>query len=106
MAGIEEKNLEQIEYLVHQSTQGFHYLFSNGDIVSALKKAEEEGQDFFTFENRNKVQSLLLQIIERHSFADKQDYLETLNREDYELVIQAYFHLVDNTILAKSSLKH
>lgn len=106
MVPIEDKNIEQIEYLVQQSTQGLHFLFEKGAIVNALKKTEEEGFDFYTFENKNRVQGLLVQVIERASIREKQTFLESLSPEDHDLLIQAYFHLVENSILTNSKLKH
>ncbi len=106
MVPIEEKNLDQIEYLLHQSTQGHHFLFEKHDIVKALKNSINDERDFFDFDNKSRIQNLLLRVIEKDSFSEKQSFLETLEPEDYDLVIRAYFHLVDNTILTKSDLKH
>lgn len=106
MENIEDKNIEAIEYLVNQSTQGHHLLFNHGDIIQAIKGYELENKDFFTFENKNRVQTLLFQVIEKKSLREKHAFLESLSREDFDLLINAYFHLVDNTILAKFKLKH
>ena len=106
MEPIENRNIEQIEYLVQQSTRGLHFLFDREEIVHALTKSENEGFEFFSFETRNKVQGLLLEVIEKKSFNEKRIFLKTLGDEDFDLLIQAYFHLVDNTILAQTKLKH
>ncbi len=106
MTPIEDKNLDQIEYLLQLSSQGHHFLFEKQDIVKALKKSVDDEKDFFDFDNKNRIQNLLLRVIEKDSFSEKQCFLETLQPEGYELVIRAYFHLVDNTILQKSNLKH
>lgn len=103
---IEDRNIEEIEYLVQQSTRGLHFLFDREDIVHALTKSESEGFEFFTFETRNKVQGLLLEVIEKKTFREKRTFLKTLENVDHDLLIQAYFHLVDNTILAQTNSKH
>lgn len=106
MAQHEQIPMEHIEYLVHQSTQGLHFLFEKEDIVKALKLAEKENFNFFTQENREKVQNLLLDMLQKTDTVAKRSYLESLTEEDRGLLIQAYFHLVDNTILSQRDLKH
>ncbi len=98
--------MDQIEYLVHQSAQGLHFLFEKEDIVKALKLAENEDFNFFTLENRDKVQNLLLDMLQKKDSTAKRSYLESLSEEERGLLIQAYFHLVDNTILSQRELKH
>lgn len=106
MSQQEQIPMEQIEYLVHQSTQGLHFLFEKEDIVKALKLAEKEDFNFFTQEHREKVQNLLLDMLQKKDSIAKRSYLESLSEEERGLLIQAYFHLVDNTILSQRDLKH
>lgn len=101
----EDQNLDQIEYLLYQSTQGFHFMFDHSEIVKVLKRHNDD-KDFFTFTNMGKVQDMLTHFIEKPTMEQKRRYLESLGTEEYELLIRAYFHLVENTILANSNIRH
>lgn len=98
-------NLEQIEYLLFQSTQGIHFVFENSEIARVLARPNQE-TDFFKEENMDKVQGLLSGFLDRASLVEKKSFLESLPDADYELLLRAYFQLVDNTILAHSDLRH
>ena len=95
----------QIEYLLYQSTQGVHFMFRNADIAKILKCPKDK-QDFFTTENMEKVQKLLSDFLGCNEIQTKQTFLDRLPPEDFELLVRAYFQLVDNTILAHSNIRH
>jgi hypothetical protein len=95
----------QIEYLLYQSTQGFHFIFENSDIARVMK-TPTDGKEFFTQENMKKVQGLLTNFLDCPSLEEKRSFLDRLPADDFELLVRAYFQLVDNTILAYSDLRH
>jgi hypothetical protein len=99
------KNLEQVEYLIFQSTQGVHFMFDNSDIAKVLSQPTES-KNFFTETNMKKVQGLLTKFLDCSSIQAKRSYLDHLPKEDFELLVRAYFQLVDNTILAHSTIRH
>jgi hypothetical protein len=99
------KNLEQVEYLIFQSTQGVHFMFDNADIVRVLSEPTEN-KDFFTEKNMKKVQGLLSRFLDCASIQAKRSFLDHLPKEDFELLVRAYFQLVDNTILAHTDIRH
>lgn len=101
----EDGNTEQIEYLLYQSTQGIHFMFHNSEIANVMREPTDE-EKFFTTSNMEKVQGLLTGFLDRPTFKEKRSYLEALPRDEYELLIRAYFHLVENTILAHSTIRH
>ena len=101
----DSQNLEQIEYLLYQSTQGIHFMFDNSEIAKILSKSSRE-EKFFTEANMKKVQALLSKFLECPTMQAKRLYLEKLKGQDFELLVRAYFQLVDNTILAHSNLRH
>jgi hypothetical protein len=102
----DEGNLQQIEYLLYQSTQGIHFMFENDEIARVLTQQPAEDDDFFSFSNMEKVQSLLSSFLERPTMQEKRSFLEALPAEEYELLIRAYFQLVENTILANTDIRH
>jgi hypothetical protein len=102
---LKDLNLSQIEYLLHQSTQGIHFMFDNSEIAKILGGPEKH-DEFFTTDNMKKVQGLLSGLLDCPGMRDKQMYLEKLKQKDYELLVRAYFHLVENTILAHTKIRH
>jgi hypothetical protein len=105
MSLIEHKNLEEIEYLLAQSTQGIHLLFDNPSIAKVFKKPSDD-VDLFNFETVSRVQELFTDLIGKKSLYEKQMFLDTLKVEDFELLMRTYFHIVENTILASDNYKH
>lgn len=99
------ENLEQIEYLLFQSTQGVHFMFEKQDIVKVLSQPKTD-ESFFTEANMKKVQGLLSGFLDCETLQSKQSYLDRLAKEDFELLVRAYFQLVENTILAHSDIRH
>ncbi len=75
---ISPEKLEQIEYLLSQSTQGIHLLFDNASIAKILKNPTEN-IDFFTVDNIKKVQGILTEFIEKKTLTEKQDYLQDIS---------------------------
>jgi len=102
---LEEQNLAAIESLLSLSLRGIHQLFDHKDIAQILRTPTEE-LDFFSFENMTKVQALFLELIQCQSFEEKKDFLQKLDKNSYELVLRAYFHIVENTAMASTDLKH
>jgi hypothetical protein len=100
-----DPSLKQIEYLLHQSTLGIHFMFDSLEIKRVLSTIKDD-EDFFNFDNMGKVQDMLTKFIERPTIVEKRSFLDKLKPEDYDLLIRAYFHLVENTILANTKIRH
>ncbi len=102
---LDRMNTKQIEYLLFQSTQGLHFIFENLDIAHILRNPVDD-RVFFTEEKMKKVQRLLSGLLDCATLQEKRSYLERLGAEDFELLVRSYFHLVENTILAHSDIRH
>ena len=102
---IEEDNLKEIEHLLCQSMNGIHLLFDNQSISSILQTPTEE-IDFFHDDNMDEIQALLNTFIDQKSFQSKKRYLLSLNEKKYELLLRAYFHIVDSTVKTATIIKH
>lgn len=100
----EDGHVDQIEYLLQQSTQGLHFIFDHHDVANVLRKDEEFAP--LDIKLMDKVQGLLTGLLGKQSITEKRSFLERLPRNDYELLVKAYFQLVDKTILANSRLRH
>lgn len=95
----------QIEYLIHQSTQGVHFLFDKKDVSRVMMVPTDE-KDFFTMKNMERVQSLLSRFLGKPTLNDKERFLRSLTATERDLMIRAYFHLVENAIRSNSELSH
>lgn len=102
---IEEKNLDEIEFLLAQSMNGVHHLFDNQVIAKILQTPTEE-IDFFNFENMDRIQELFTQLLNQNSVQEKKTFLQTLDENSYEILVRIYFHIVDNTLMTSDTLKH
>jgi|GEM_PF-519374 len=99
-----EDNLSGVEHLLSQSLKGFHFAFEKQDIKLALG-SPLNGISEFEYENREKVQEIFMDFVKCHSLEQKQKYLKTLPALDKELLIKAYFNILENT-LRKCSKNH
>ena len=95
----------QIEYLIHQSTLGVHFMFSKRDVARVMMIPTDE-REFFTLKNMERVQKLLTKFLEKPTLLAKERYLNSLGAMEKDLMIRAYFHLVENTILTNADFKH
>lgn len=102
---IHEKHLDEIEFLLAQSMNGVHILFDNNEIAKVLNKPTED-KDLFSFENMDKIQDLFSQLIEQNSVPEKLDFLRSLPKDEHELLLRTYFHILDNSLQAATILKH
>lgn len=95
----------QIEYILHQSTLGIHFIFDNAEIARVLSEPKNE-KDVFTQDKMVQVQDMLSKFLDRPTIVEKRSYLEKLKKEDFNLLVRAYFQLVENTILSNSKIRH
>ncbi len=105
MAIIEEKSLERMEALLSNSTLGVHVLFENKSIADALKEVKDD-KDFYDFKKMKKVQDVMTELIAKNTYFEKVDYLKSLDDEAYQMLVRAYFHIVENTIRATHEFPH
>ncbi len=97
-------DLDQIEYLLFQSTQGIHFIFDHSDVATVLR-VEDDGAPL-DIKLMDKVQGLLSGLLAKVSMTEKRSFVDSLAPGDYALLVKAYFKLVDKTILASSQLRH
>ncbi|MCX7978095.1 MAG: hypothetical protein N2578_03745 [Bdellovibrionaceae bacterium] len=105
MAAIEEKHLERMEALLTHSALGVHVLFENRSIAEAMKSATDDS-DLRDIEKMRKVQVVMTELISKKTFVEKQDYIKSLDRDSYRMLVRAYFHIVENTVRATQEFQH
>lgn len=102
---LQEKNLEKMEALLKHSALGVHVLFENHAIARALSDVKDD-KDFFDFNKMKLVQDHMTALIAKKTFIEKRAYLHDLDEESHDMLIRTYFHIVENTVRAKSDLSH
>lgn len=94
-----------MEALLAQATKGIHILFDNHALAEVLKDTEGE-KDFYSFDNVKKVQNTLVELMAKKNYIDKVSFIESLDSDNYKLLIRAYFHIVENAARNQQFLKH
>jgi hypothetical protein len=102
---ISEGHLDQIEHLLAQSMNGIHLLFDHRTIAEVMKIPKED-VDLFCFQNVDRIQDLFTQLVQHETFWDKVQFLESLDPDAYELLLRTYFHIVENSLYASSTIRH
>lgn len=102
---VDDKNLEDLEFFLSQSMKGLHLLFDHSSLRDILKTPTED-TEFFNMKNMEQVQGLIVQLMKQDSLEKKRAYLESLKPKSYEMVVRAYFHIMDNSLSTSGSLKH
>lgn len=105
LANLEEKSLERMEALLAHSTMGVHVLFDNNAIASALKEGSDDA-DFQNVDKMKQVQDVMTELIAKKTYFEKLSFLNGLDKDTYNMVIRAYFHIVENTVRAAKSSLH
>lgn len=110
-----------MEAILTQAAKGIHVLFDNKTIAEVLKLDSSQNNaqpksstipgnsadnEFYSFEQIKKVQNLMTELIAKKSYHDKISFLESLDRETYQLVVKAYLHIVENSLKKILPLKH
>ena len=100
-----EENLARMEALLSQSAKGIHVLFETKSLVNVLNQQHDD-KDFYDFQKMKKVQDVMTELIAKKTYLDKVSFLKGLERESYEMLVRAYFHIVENTVRASTDLTH
>lgn len=105
MSIIEEKSLERMEALLSHSAMGIHVLFDNKSIAEVLREVKDD-KDFYDFNKMKKVQDVMTELIAKRTYIEKVAFLKSLDQESFEMLVRAYFHIVENTVRANHDLAH
>lgn len=90
MIYVNQKQLDQVEYLIEQSCRGHHVLF-DADII---RKAFESGEDEDGEQSEKHIENLILQP----TLVSKRAYLENLTPPVRDRVVRTYFAIVENNL--------
>ena len=102
MITVSQEQLDTVEYLMEQSAQGNHVLFSpalvrqvfeNPPLSMSTIQAEEVGQH-------------IEKMITMESLESQKDYLDQLPKIMLYHVIKTYFNIVENNLFKNGSIRH
>ena len=101
---IQRKQLREIEFLFHQSTKGVHLLFPDNKKLACILKNPIKEKIFFSSQNMNTIQEVFTGLVLQKGIKQKQRYLNHLAPEKFEILVKAYFHILDNTLSSKKMI--
>ena len=102
MIYVDKAQLNQVEYLIHQSIQGNHVLFDRESLRQVFKTDTRMIED----EEAYSVEHHIEKLISQPSLAQKRAYLDGLDTETYGKVVRTYFNIVENNLYENSEAKH
>lgn len=102
MIYVNQKQLDQVEYLIEQSCRGHHVLFDadiiraafGGAQISRQIEIDDEADEQETETTEKHIENLILQP----TLVSKRAYLENLNIETRDRVVRTYFSIVENNL--------
>jgi hypothetical protein len=95
--------LNQVEYLIHQSIQGHHLLFEPERVREIFFRAPYcEFTEADAYEMEHHIERLLLMP----TLDSKRAYLEKLDPSTYERVVRTYFNIVENNLFESARVLH
>lgn len=100
MIYIKEDQIDQIEYLIHQSIQGNHILFDLETVRQAFQQSFSEEEESANVEHH--IEKLIL----KPSLNQKRAYLEKLDPDTLKKVIRTYFNIIENNLFEQSNNRH
>lgn len=107
MIYVSQEQVAQVEYLIQQSIQGNHVLFSSEDLSvifkngSASPDTTEIGE-----EQAYAVEHHIEKLITAPTLGEKRAYLDRLDRKTFENVVRTYFNIVENNLFEKIETRH
>jgi len=100
MIRISEAQMQEIQYIIQQSMNGFHVLFDN-DTIKRFCRDSNSDDDIFDENKARTTERLLEMFMSTPTINGRRSFFESLNEDDKSLLIRTYFHIVENNILHK-----
>ena len=99
------RRLKEI-YGISVSSPDSHSQESVDQSIAEAMKSGTDDKDFFDFSKMKKVQDAMTELIAKKTYLDKVSFLKSLDPESYQMLVRAYFHIVENTVRANYDYKH
>lgn len=95
------EQLDQLEYLISQSAVGNHVLFEKDEIRKTFDPAFGNPQKIYKdidLKKMDVIHTLMSELFKKPTLIEKKNYIDALQPELRELLIWAYFNVLDNTL--------
>lgn len=102
---IGEEHLKHMEFLLAHAAQGTHVLFDHEAIAEILKEPKDD-KVFFNEQTMAKVQDVMTQLLLQKTYLEKMSYLNSLDRDTFEILVRSYFHMVEHAAFQSSPFQH
>ncbi len=103
MIYVDKAHFNQVEYLLGQSVQGNHVLFTPETLRKALsKKSSQEVAETEAYAVEPHIEKLL----ELPTLEQKRAYLDHLSPDTLDSLVRAYMNIVENSLYETLSVKH
>lgn len=103
MIYVSPSQLKQVEYLIEQSIQGNHVLFTHDDLKRVFRP---ENPRTVSDEDSYEVEHHIERLILLPSLTQKRIYLERLDSDTFEKVLRTYFNIVENNLFENIETRH
>lgn len=90
--------MKEIEYLIHQSMNGFHVLFDNETIKRYYSGIENE-DDIFDEGRARQTEKLVEIFMSTPTISARKQLFKSLGEHEQSLLLRTYFNIVENNIL-------
>jgi len=94
--------MQEIQYLIQQSMNGYHVLFDNETIKKFCNTAKTD-DDIFDEQKARTTEKLVELFMSTPTINGRKLFFESLSEEEKSLLIRTYFHIVENNVLAKKN---
>ncbi len=102
MIYVNQKQLDQVEYIIEQSSRGHHVLFDIDTIRKVYSRGAialaEDDSEVVTETEEETAEKHIENIILQPTLVAKKAYLENLSDETFDRVVKTYFAIVENNI--------
>jgi len=98
MMRITSEQIQEIEYIINQSMNGFHVLFDNETIKKFCRGVTDE-DDIFNEERARKTEKLVEIFISTPTIQARKVLFNSMTDEEKSLLVRTYFNIVENNIL-------
>ena len=98
MINISDAQMKEIEYIIHQSMNGFNVLFDN-DTIKRFCYGVEDDDDIFDQDRASSTERLMEIFMSTPTINARKKLFDSLNEEEQSILIRTYFNIVENNIL-------
>jgi len=94
--------MQEIQYIIQQSVNGYHVLFDNETIKKFCNTAKTD-DDIFDEQRSRTTEKLVEMFMSTPTINGRKLFFQSLPDEEKSLLIRTYFHIVENNVLAKKN---